>query len=91
MNEAISPAGPKPIKIAIPTDGWHVQARENASIPSHGIVVNFDVDEERHAIDITSNRIAEHVFSDFGTADTIIFGDQIERRSIDPDTGADQR
>jgi hypothetical protein len=37
MNEAISPAGPKTIQIAIPTDGWHVQVRENAAIPSMGL------------------------------------------------------
>jgi hypothetical protein len=87
MNDAITPAGPKVIRIAMPADGWEIQVSQNAPIPFLGIVVNFDVDEQRHAIEATSQRIAELVFSGFGASDIIIFGDQIERHSIDRDTG----
>jgi hypothetical protein len=88
MNDAIAPTGPKAIRIEIPADGWQVQIGRNDPIPFDGIVVTFDVDEDRHSVEITSNRIAELVLSGFGGSDIIIFGDQIERRSIDPDTGA---
>jgi hypothetical protein len=88
MNDAIGPTGSKAIRIAVPADGWQVQIDRNDPIPFDGIIVNFDVDEESHSLEITSNRIAELVLSGFGGCDIIIFGDQIERRSINPDTGA---
>jgi len=59
----------------------------NPPIPFEGIVVKFDVDEERHTLEMVSTRIAELVLSGFGADDIIIFGDQIERHAIDPDTG----
>jgi hypothetical protein len=49
MNEAIPLAGPKAIRITIPSDGWQIQVEHNPPIPFEGIVVNFDVDEERHS------------------------------------------
>src|SRR5262249_11366136 len=76
MNDAIAPAGPKVIRIAMPADGWEIQVNQNAPIPFKGIVVNFHVDEERHSIEVTSQRIAELVLSGFGASDIIIFGDQ---------------
>ena len=88
MNDAIAPAGPQVISIAIPADGWEIQVNQNAPIPFTGIIVNFDVDEGRHSIEFTSQRIAELVLSGFGASDIIIFGDQLERHSIDPNTGA---
>ena len=88
MREAIAPVAPKAIRIEIPSEGWHIQVDQNPPIPFEGIVVHFDVDEERLYIDTTSKRIAELVLSGFGASDIIIFGDQIERHSIDPDTGA---
>jgi hypothetical protein len=88
MNDAISQAGPKAIRIVVPAEGWQIQINQNPPIPFEEIVVTFDVDEERHAIEVASKRIAELVLSGFGTADIVIFGDQIERHSIDPETGA---
>jgi hypothetical protein len=88
MNDAIGPAGPKAIRITIPSDGWSIQVDVNPPIPFDGILVNFDVDEGRHKFDVVSQRVAELVLSGFGPSDLIIFGDQIERRTIDPDTGA---
>lgn len=88
MNEVIAPAGPKAIRIVIPAEGWQIQVDQNPPIPFGGIVVNFDVDEERYAIEVASKRIAQLVLSGFGASDIIIFGDQIEHHSIDPDTGA---
>ena len=49
--------------------------------------MNFDVDEERHILEVASKRIAELVLSGFGAGDIIVFGDQIDRFSINPETG----
>lgn len=87
MNDAIKPAGPMAIRIAIPADGWAIQVDQNPPIPFKGIVVEFDVDEEKHTVEIASQRIAELILSGFGKDDIIIFGDQIERHSIDPVSG----
>lgn len=86
-NDAIAPAGPKAIRVSVPADGWQIQVNQNIPIPFEGIVVDFGVDEERHVIEVTSKRIAELVLSGFGTSDIIIFGDEIERHSIDPCSG----
>jgi hypothetical protein len=87
MNEAVELGGPTAIRIAVPAEGWQIQIDENPPIPFDRIVVTFDVDEERHTFDVISKRIAELVLSGFGASDIIIFGDQIERHSIDPVTG----
>jgi hypothetical protein len=88
MNEAIEPAGPKAVRIAIPADEWQIQVGHGEPITFKGIIVNFDVDEERHILEVASKRIAELVLSGFGANDIIIFGDQNERFSINPETGA---
>jgi hypothetical protein len=87
MNEAIPLAGPKAIEITIPPDGWLIQINGNPPIPFDGIKVQFEVDEERHTTEIVSDRVAELILAGFGQDDIIIFGDQIERRSIDPASG----
>jgi hypothetical protein len=87
MNDAIRAAGPKALEITIPPDNWLIQIDKNAPIPFEGISISFGVDEELHKIEIVSNRVAELIVTGFGEADIIIFGDQIESRSIDPETG----
>jgi hypothetical protein len=88
MNEAIEPAGPKAIQITIPPDGWSIQVANNPPIAFNGIVGTFDVDEERQTNEVVSQRVAELILSGFGSADLVIYGDQIEPRTIDPNTGA---
>jgi hypothetical protein len=88
MNDALAPARPKAIEITIPSDGWSIQVDHNPPIRFEGIIVTFDMDEERHSIEVVSKRVAELILSGFGGADLIIFGDQLERHTIDPDTGA---
>jgi hypothetical protein len=58
--------------------------------PSHSvdnIVVNFDVDEETYKLEVASQPVAEMILSGMGSSDIIVFGDQIERHSIDPTSG----
>lgn len=87
MNEAIPAAGPKTIEIMIPPDNWRIQIDGNPPMPFDGITVRFDVDEERHTTEVVSDRVAELILTGFGQEDIIIYGDDIERRAIDPDTG----
>ena len=61
MNEAITPAGPKAIRIAIPSEGWSIQVDNHPPIRFDGIIVSFDVDEERYTIEAVSQRVAELV------------------------------
>jgi hypothetical protein len=87
MNEAIPTAGPKTIEIMIPPQDWLIQINANPPMPFDGISIKFDVDEERHTTEVISNRVAELILTQFDQDDIIIFGDDIERRSIDPVTG----
>jgi hypothetical protein len=87
MNDAIPPAGPTIVEAIIPPDDWLIQIGANPALPFDGIKVKFEVDEERHTSEIVSDRVAELILAGFGEDDIIIYGDQIERRSIDADTG----
>ncbi len=51
------------------------------------MTVTFTVDELIITREITSDRVAELILNGFGDKDLIIFGDQIESYSINPDTG----
>jgi hypothetical protein len=87
MNDAIQPGGPKTLKITVPANKWQIQIGANSPIPFNSVVVNFDVDEEEATFDVVSKRVAELILSGFGSGDVIIFGDQIPRFSVDPETG----
>jgi len=87
MNDAMHPGGPKALRIAIPADGWQIQVDGNTPIPFQGVVIEFEVDEESVTFDVVSQRVAELILSGFGSGDVIIFGDQIERLVVDPETG----
>ncbi len=87
MNEAIKPEGPKTMRITLPSDGWQIQVSQNLPIHFDGIIIDFDVDEEKLTVDVVSQRVAELILSGFGSSDLIIFGDQIERHAIDPVSG----
>lgn len=73
--------------VSVPPDGWSIQVDNGVLIPFDAIQVEFEMDEQIHQIKTTSDRIAELILSGFGESDVIIFGDQLERRTIDPDTG----
>ena len=87
MNDAIQMSNPQTVRITIPADGWELKIAENPPMPFLGFIVSFSVDEERHTREIVSSRIAELIVSGLGGSDIIIFGDQIGRHQIDPDTG----
>jgi hypothetical protein len=87
INAAVKPAGGGAIRIVIPPDGWRIQVDQNPPFEFDGIEVIFDVDEQKHTIEVTSKHIAELVLSGFGTNDIIIFDHQIKGHLIDPETG----
>jgi len=87
MNDAMKPGGPKALTVKVPSDGRAIEIAGNQPIPFKGVIVDFDVDEETVTFDIVSQRIAELILSGFGASDLIIFGDQIERHSVDIATG----
>jgi hypothetical protein len=66
---------------------WALQIENDPPIPFDMIVTSYDIDTEVIPITVTSDRIAELLLAGFGDDDIIIFGDQIERRQIDPETG----
>ncbi len=51
------------------------------------MTVTFDVHEQTLTSEIVSERVAELILSGFAGKDLIIFGDQIERYAVDPETG----
>lgn len=56
-------------------------------VPYKGIIVKFKIASEISTTDIVSTKTAELILEGVGAADMIIFDEQIQRRSIDPDTG----
>ncbi len=87
MNRAIQMKNPQTISVKIPSDGWVLNIAQSTPIPFVGLHVSFGVDEERHVREIMSSRIAELIVSGLGGSDIIIFGDEIEKHLIDPDSG----
>jgi hypothetical protein len=73
--------------VSVPSDGWSIQVDNGVLIPFNAIQVVFEMDEQIHRIKISSDRIAELILHGFGEDDIVIFGDQLDRRKIDPDTG----
>ena len=76
-NAAVKPAGGRAIRIRIPPDEWRIQIDQNPPFEFDGIEVTFDVDEQRHTIEVISKHIAKLVLSGFRTSDIIIFDHRI--------------
>jgi hypothetical protein len=88
MRTAMQAAKPHETRtVSVPSDGWSIQVGNGVLIPFVAIQVTFEMDDQIHQIKISSDRIAELILSGFGEDDIVIFGDQLERRKIDPDTG----
>ena len=79
---------PEAAKIRIPSDGWKIQIKEEQPIFFDGVEISFDIQQKEFESIVTSDRVAELLLSGFGSDDLLIFGDQLERRKINPDTGA---
>jgi len=73
--------------LAMASDAWALQIDDLPTIPFDAIVLDIRNEREEEIIERTSNRVAELILSGFGTADIIIFEDQLSRYRIDPDTG----
>jgi hypothetical protein len=74
-------------EIVTPPDGWRLQVASGPLVPFDSITTTYDLDTQMIPIAVTSNRIAELIVTGLVDHDMIIYGDQIERRKIDPDTG----
>jgi restriction endonuclease len=68
-------------------DGWRLQVEGGPLVPFDSITTTYDLDTQMFPITATSNRIAELIVKGLGDDDIFIFGDQLERRKIDPETG----
>ena len=78
-------------KIALPSNGQTMQIADGPPIPYKGIVAKFDIAVETEKFDVASKRVAELLLKGFGDSDQIIFGDQLERFTIDAETGEARR
>lgn len=87
MNEAMGTAAGGTLSINVPAEGWQIQIAGDPPIPFLGIVVDFGIDSETEILNTASQRTAELILSGFADKDIIIYGDEIERRFIDPNTG----
>jgi hypothetical protein len=74
-------------EIITPADGRNLQVEKGPLISFDSITTMFDVDTLTIPITVTSNRVAELIVKGLGDDDIFIFGDQLERRKIDPETG----
>jgi hypothetical protein len=75
------------MKVSVPSDGWLMQIGDSAPIAFDSIDLSFDVHKEEIVQEITSSRVVELILSGMGSDDMIIFGDQLERRKINAETG----
>lgn len=88
MNDAIvASTAPGTITQRVTPDGWVLEFEGHPSFSFDSVEVKFDVEQEILKREIESDRVAELVVSGLANTDIIIFGDQLERRAIDPDTG----
>lgn len=74
-------------KIGLPSNGQTIQVAGGAPIPYKGIIAKFEVGVETEKFEVASKRVAELLLKGFGDSDQIIFGDQLERFTIDAETG----
>jgi hypothetical protein len=88
MNKAI-PLKDAPDRASgrVPNDGWKIEILGTPPLSFDHADIAFDVHKHEREIVVTSGRVAELILSGFGDADIIIFGDQLERRKINPETG----
>jgi hypothetical protein len=75
------------LEIVTLPDGWKIQVESGPLVSFDSITTTYELDTEMVPITITSNRIAELIVKGLGDHDIFIFGDQIEGRKIDADTG----
>ena len=87
VHAAIPQATTLSVSIIIPPEGWRIQVEQNDPIDFVEVVVKFDIDKVHHTFEYNADRIAELILSGFGSKDLIVFGDQIDKLSIDPITG----
>ena len=74
-------------KLAMPANGWRIQIQNMAPIVFKGIILDVVEEREQEVLNIVSNRVADLILSGFGDKDLIIFGDQLERFKINPESG----
>jgi len=75
------------LSMRVDSEGWKIDVAGYPLLNFDYIDVSFDVCKESMESVITSERVAELILSGVGEDDVIIFGDQIERHMIDPNTG----
>jgi hypothetical protein len=86
MNKAIPlKATPDRASVRVANDGWKIEIRGTPPLSFDHVDIAFDV--HKHEREIVASRVAELILSGFGDADIIIFGDQLERRKINSETG----
>lgn len=72
-------------KMQLPADGWQLSVGTGLGIDFAGIVLRYTLVDESEVSEIVSDRIAELILTDLGTADMIVFADQLERHQIGSD------
>ncbi|MEA2840995.1 MAG: hypothetical protein QOF41_2325 [Methylobacteriaceae bacterium] len=75
------------LTIKVPSNGWEIAISGEAPISFDYAEITYDITRIEQESVVTSRRVAELILSGFGDADVIVFGDQLETRKIDPDTG----
>jgi hypothetical protein len=68
-------------------DGWSLQVQNGPLVAFNLITTTYEMDVRTITMNITSDRIAEMILTGLGDDDIFIFGDQLQRRKIDADTG----
>ena len=73
--------------IEINSEGWKLELEGYGQFEFGSLVISFDSNQIRSEVTVTSKRIAELIVTGLAGADLIVYGDELEKRNIDADTG----
>ena len=77
--------------LAMPANNWKLQVEDNPPIVFQGTILDVRKEHDEETLNITSDRVAELILSGYDDHDLVIFGDELERFTIDEESGLVER
>ena len=77
--------------LAMPANNWKLQVEDNPPIVFQGTILDVRKERDEETLNITSDRVAELILSGYDDHDLVIFGDELERFTIDEESGLVER
>lgn len=78
---------PGPVDLRVPLPGSTLEVENRGGIQIDGLILTFDVVHHSESMEVVSNKIAQLILEGFKGKDIVIFDEQLQRLSIDEETG----